>query len=157
GGLCTFFSMNWIGRWADRSGKMHVFTITSLSPAVPILLLTNLPRVPLVAAIATSTLLMVCMSARMVPAMAMMTGAVEARYRGGFMSINSAVQQLSMGVTAFLGGYIVQQKTPTSPVTHFPINGFISIACAYGCIYLARFLKVPAKKEVAAEPVLMEG
>ncbi|EEF59814.1 MFS transporter [Pedosphaera parvula] len=157
GGLCTLYSMNWVGRWADRAGKLRVFTITSLTTAVPILLVTNLPRVPVVAAVATSTLLMVCMSARMVPAMAMMTGAVEARYRGGFMSINSAVQQLSMGVTAFLGGYIVQQKTPTSPVTHFPINGFISIACAYGCIYLARFLKAPVKKEVAAEPVLMEG
>ena len=28
GGLCTLFSMNWVGRWADRAGKLRVFVIT---------------------------------------------------------------------------------------------------------------------------------
>ncbi len=41
GGLCTLFSMNWIGRWADRAGKLRVFTIMSLTASVPILALTN--------------------------------------------------------------------------------------------------------------------
>ncbi|HEX4343642.1 MAG TPA: MFS transporter, partial [Verrucomicrobiae bacterium] len=52
GGLCTVFSMNWVGRWADRSGKLKVFTIISLLAAVPILLITNLPHVPFITAIA---------------------------------------------------------------------------------------------------------
>ena len=30
GGLCTVFSMNWIGRWADRSGKLRVFVLMSV-------------------------------------------------------------------------------------------------------------------------------
>ena len=64
GGLCTLFSMNWIGRWADRSGKLRVFKLMSFSALVPILTVTNLPRVPVVFAIATSTLLMICMSGR---------------------------------------------------------------------------------------------
>ena len=68
GGLCTIFSMNWVGLWSDRSGKMRVFKLVSLSTAVPLLLVTNLPRVPLVIALAVTTLLFVCMSARMVPA-----------------------------------------------------------------------------------------
>jgi predicted MFS family arabinose efflux permease len=156
GGLCTVFSMNWVGRWSDRSGKLRVFTLTSLSTAVPILLLTNLPRVPLVLAIGTSTLLMICMSSRMVPAMAMMTGAVEARDRGGFMSINSAVQQFAMGLTSLLSGLIIGQG-PGGKMTHFPINGLLSIACAYYCIYLAKFLKMPAGKPAPSEPVMMEG
>ena len=155
GGLCTVFTMNWIGRWADRSGKLKVFTWMSLSTAVPILLLTNLPRVPVVAAIAVSTLLMICMSGRMVPAMALMTGAVEARYRGGFMSVNSSVQQFSMGLTATLSSYIIGEG-PHGELTHFAINGFISIACAYFCIYLARFLKAPAKAAAVPEPLAME-
>ncbi|MDB6123816.1 MAG: sugar transporter [Pedosphaera sp.] len=156
GGVCTFFSMNWVGRWSDRSGKLKVFTLTSLSTAVPVLLLTNLPQVPLVVAIATSTLLMICMSGRMVPAMAMMTAAVEARDRGGFMSINSAVQQFSMGLTSLLGGMILGHSA-TGKMTHFPINGLLSLVCAYGCIYLAKFLKAPAKGEVVRGPVVMEG
>ena len=118
GGICTVFSMNWIGRWSDRSGKLRVFTLTSLSTAIPIALVTNLPRVPLVAAVATSTLLMICMSSRMVPAMAMMTGAVEARYRGGFMSINSAVQQFSMGATSLAQRIHCRNGQPTAKLTN---------------------------------------
>ncbi len=62
GGICTLFSMNWVGRWADRAGKLRVFTLMSLAASVPVIALTNLPRVPLAAALATSTLLMICMS-----------------------------------------------------------------------------------------------
>lgn len=155
GGLCTVFSMNWVGRWADRSGKLKVFTITSLSTAAPILLMTNLPRVPLSGIIAAFTLMMICMSARMVPAMAMMTGAVAARDRGGFMSINSSVQQLSMAATTYVAGAILGEA-PDGQMTHYPINGVISIACAYTCIYLARFLRMPKEQEAAPEPALAE-
>ncbi len=155
GGLFTLVSMNLVGRWSDRAGKLKVFTLTSLSTAVPILLLTNLPKVPLAVAVACSTLLMICMSARMVPAMAMMTAAVEARDRGGFMSINSAVQQLAMGLTSIIGGQILGEG-PNKSITHFPVNGVIAICCAYGCIYLARSLKPPRAAQVAAEPAVVE-
>lgn len=155
GGLCTVFSMNWVGRWADRSGKLKVFTWTALSCAVPILLITNLPRVHVAVAIAVSTLLFICMSGRMVPAMALMTGAVEARYRGGFMSINSAVQQISMSITATFSAFIVGEGQD-GRLTHYNINGFISVACMYICIYLARFLKAPQKTEAVPEPLVME-
>jgi predicted MFS family arabinose efflux permease len=155
GGLCTVFSMNWIGRLADHWGKLRVFTIISCSTAAPILLVTNLPRVSLVAAIAVSTLVFVCMSGRMVPAMALMTGAVEARYRGGFMSVNSSVQQFTMGVTAYFTGKIIGTGQH-GEMTNFPINGIISIACMCTCIYLARFLKMPAHSEASVEPVFSE-
>ncbi len=140
GGLCTVFTMNWIGRWADLSGKPRVFTIMSLSSLVPILLLTNLPRVPLVVAIGVSTLLMICMSGRFVPAMAMMTASVEARYRGGFMSMNSSVQQLASGLAAFVSGHLLGQASG-GQITHYPVIGAISVTCALLCIYLAKYLK----------------
>jgi len=122
---------------------------------VPILLVTNLPRVPIPMAIAVTTLLFVCMSGRFVPAMAMMTAVVEARYRGGFMSINSAVQQLSMGIASLGSGFILSE-TPTHQILHFPINGAIAVTCAYSCIYLAKFLKPAPQDEAATEPVLVE-
>lgn len=155
GGLCTLFSMNWIGRWADRAGKLRVFTLMSLSAAVPILALTNLPRVPLLVALATSTLLMICMSGRFVPAMAMMTATVESRYRGGFMSVNSSVQQFSCGVAAWAVGGIIGQG-PNQEITHYPIAGLISLACVLSCIWLARFLR-PVPGELTAAPVLVES
>jgi predicted MFS family arabinose efflux permease len=155
GGLATVFTMNWIGRWSDRSGKLRVFTLVSLSAAVPILLVTNLPRVPLFVAVAVTTLLFVCMSGRMVPAMAMMTAVVEARYRGGFMSINSAVQQLSMGVAA-LGSGLILGETPRHEITRFPVNGILAVACAYSCIYLAKFLKPAPQDTAVTEPAFVE-
>jgi predicted MFS family arabinose efflux permease len=155
GGSCTFFSMNWIGRWADRAGKQRVFTLMSLSALIPIVLLTNLPRVPLLAALGTSTLLMICMSGRFVPAMAMMTTTVESRYRGGFMSVNSSVQQFSCGVAAWLSGSILGLG-PHGEITRYPIAGLVSLACVLTCIWLARFLK-PAIGEATSAPVYMES
>lgn len=155
GGACTIFSLNWIGRWADRVGKPQVFTLMSLSAAVPILALTNLPRTPLLLAIGTSTLLMICMSGRMVPAMAMMTGSIEARYRGGFMSINSSVQQFSSGVAAYISGQMIGESA-SGALTHFNVVGFVSVACALTCIYLARFLKAPVSPEPGGVALVVE-
>jgi predicted MFS family arabinose efflux permease len=156
GGACTVFSLNWIGNWADRAGKLRVFTLVSLSATIPILLLTNLPRVPLAPAIGTSTLLMICMSGRMVPAMALMTASIESRYRGGFMSINSSVQQFSCGIAALCSGLILGQ-TPNGALTHFPYIGAVSVICALACIYLARFLRSPAPNDAPAQSLAIQG
>jgi predicted MFS family arabinose efflux permease len=139
GGCCTVFSMNWIGRWADRSGKRRVFILMSIAAVVPILLVTNLPAVPLMVAVAASTLLMICMSGRFVPAMALMTASIEARHRGGFMSLNSSVQQLAAGLAAWISGMILGQSA-TGQMTHFSVTGIVSVACALFCIYLSGFL-----------------
>jgi predicted MFS family arabinose efflux permease len=154
GGLCTLFSMNWVGGWADRTGKLRVFTLMSLCATVPVLVLTNLPRVPLLVALATSTCLMICMSGRFVPAMAMMTAAVESRYRGGFMSVNSSVQQFSCGLAAWISGNIIGQG-PNQEITHYPIAGLVSLGCVLACIWLARFLR-SAAGEMPSVPVLAE-
>jgi predicted MFS family arabinose efflux permease len=119
-------------------------------------LLTNLPRVPLAEAIGVSTLLMICMSGRFVPAMAMMTASVEARYRGGFMSMNSSVQQLACGLAAFLSGHLLGQ-TPGGQITRFPVIGAISVACALLCIYLARYVRPGDRSEGTVAALPAEG
>ena len=156
GGAATVFSLNWIGRWADRTGKLRVFVLMSLAATLPILLITNLPRVSLLTAVATSTLLMVCMSGRMVPAMALMTASIEPQYRGGFMSINSSVQQFACGVAAFFSGQVLTQ-TADRRLLHFGWLGAISIVCALSCIYLARFLKRPPNGEGSVAALPAEG
>jgi predicted MFS family arabinose efflux permease len=155
GGICTLFSMNWVGRWADRAGKLRVFTLMSLAASVPVIALTNLPRVSLAAALATSTLLMICMSGRFVPAMAMMTATVESRYRGGFMSVNSSVQQFSCGLAAWISGGIIGQGS-NHEITHYPVAGLFSLGCVLTCIWLARFLRA-APGELSAAPGLVES
>jgi predicted MFS family arabinose efflux permease len=156
GGGATIFSMNWIGRWADRAGKLHVFTWMSFLATIPILAVTNLPRVPLVLAIAASTVFMVCMSGRMVPAMALMTASIEARYRGGFMSINSSVQQFASGLAAYASGRILGQAA-TGEVTRFPVIGLFSVVCAVTCVYLARFLRPPPGIGATRASIVLEA
>jgi predicted MFS family arabinose efflux permease len=154
GGACTFFSMNWIGRWADRTGKLRVFTIMSVAACIPLTVLTNLPHVPILVALTVTTTLMICMSGRFVPAMAMMTATVESRYRGGFMSVNSSVQQFAGGLAAWASGGIIGEG-PHQDLTHYPIAGMVSVVCVLSCIWLARFLR-PAASEISPGPVLIE-
>jgi predicted MFS family arabinose efflux permease len=149
GGVCTLFSMNYIGRWADRTGKLRVFTLMSLSATVPVLAITNLPHVPVLLALTVSTLLMICMSGRFVPAMAMMTATVESRHRGGFMSVNSSVQQFSCGLAAWVSGAIIGQG-PHQEITHYSEAGLLSIACVLACIWLGRFLRAAPSEVTAA-------
>ena len=157
GGICTVFSNNIVGRLSDKMGKQKVFIWVSVMCAFPILLVTNLPRVPESAAIATFALMMTFLSSRMVPALAMMTGVVEAKSRGGFMSLNSSVQQFTLGLTAMLTGLFMGQDE-NGHLTRFPINGIISILFAWAGIYLSRYLQ-PHKPAavVAPEPVMVEG
>lgn len=149
GGTCTFASMNLIGRWSDRAGKPRVFWIMSACAMVPILLFTNLPRVPCIVGIAVTTLLMICMSGRFVPAMAMVTASVKARYRGGFMSANSSVQQFSMGLATYVSGLIMGQ-TAKGELTHFPEIGLLSVLCIMCGIPLSRYLR-PAVEDGAKD------
>lgn len=109
GGLCTIFSMNIIGRLADQYGKRRLFAIMVCAAIASTLFLTHLPPVRTALAVASTTVFMICMSGRFVPAMALMTSAVRPQLRGGFMGVSSAVQHLASGLGSFLGGLILTQ------------------------------------------------
>lgn len=158
GGICTFAGMNLIGRWSDRVGKPRVFWIMSCFATIPILVFTNLHRVPFLAGIAVTTIFMVCMSGRAVPAMSMITASVKARYRGGFMSANSSVQQFSMGLATYVSGLIMGQ-TAQGELTHFPVIGLLSILCTFMGISISRYVKSAVEDQpqaVANAPVFVE-
>jgi predicted MFS family arabinose efflux permease len=87
--------------------------------------------------------------------MAMMTAAVESRYRGGFMSINSSVQQFSCGLAAWLTGNIIGQG-PNGQITGYPVAGAVSVTLVITCIWLARFLR-PAPTELSTGAVSIES
>jgi predicted MFS family arabinose efflux permease len=139
GGACTLVTLNWIGRWADQAGKFRVYALMSIFATVPILTLTNLPRTPVAVAVTVTTIFMICMSGRAVPAMAMMTAAVKPKYRGGFMSANSSVQQFASGFGTFVSGLIIGNGAGALP--HFTTVGLISAPCCVAGIYFARMLK----------------
>ncbi len=110
GGCATFFTARWIGRLADAHGKVRVFRVVALAALVPLFVQTHLPPVPLWLMVACSTVFFILVPGRMVPAMAIMTSAVQPRLRGTFLSLNGAVQNLFSGIAAYLGGLMITME-----------------------------------------------
>lgn len=140
GGLFTFFLSPFIGRLADAFGKYRIFVFTALFSTIPILLVTHLGHSPFWLIIASTTLFMMGTSGRMVPAMALITSSSKPSERGGFMSINSSIQQFSSGAAAFLGGHIVQ-KTATGEILYYDRVGYIAVITTIICLWLARRIR----------------
>ena len=143
GGLCTLFSMNLIGRFADIYGRLRLFAIMAILSAGAVLWLTHLSSEPVLLAIGVTTVFMVTMTGRFVPAIAMITGSTEARYRGGFMSLNSCVQQTFSGLGTSLGGYLIIDQAH-QPLRNYGLIGWIAAGIAVACIGLASRLRRPA-------------
>jgi predicted MFS family arabinose efflux permease len=140
GGLATFFTARLIGRYSDRHGKRKVFGIIAVISIVPILLVTHMTKVPVVLAIATTTLFMIFVSGRFVPAMALIISSVEPRLRGSFMSFNSSVQQISAGCASLMAGSIMG-KSAEGELTQFGIVGIIAAISTIVCICLTARLR----------------
>ena len=140
-GLATAFTSRYIGKLADRHGKRQMFTLIGLISIVPLLITTNLPRVPVPIAICASVIFMVFVSGRFVPAMALVISSVQPQLRGGFMSINSAIQQLGLGAASLLAGSIIG-RTAGGELTHFWLVGLIAVAATLLAIALAWKVKL---------------
>jgi predicted MFS family arabinose efflux permease len=143
GGICTFVTMPIVGRISDRHDKLHVLGWISVAASFVVLLLTNLPRASVVVAMIVTALFMMTMSGRFAPAMAMITNAVEARYRGGFMSVNAAIQQAFGGLANVVAGLLVSTDA-SGRLTGFPRTGVVSVACFWLTFYLASRLRAVA-------------
>lgn len=137
GGLSTIIASPLIGKLADRIGKLKVFTIFVSISIIPVLFITNMPRVDIwITLIATSVFFAVS-SGRFIPAQAMVTATVEPPNRGSFMSIVSSMQQLSAGLAAYIAGLVVIKQT-NGEMLHYNWVGLMSIAAAVITLFLVR-------------------
>ncbi|MFN3345533.1 MAG: MFS transporter [Chloroherpetonaceae bacterium] len=150
GGAATIFTSRFVGHLADRFGKAKVFTLMSLSSMVAIYAITNVPQVPLVLALAITTLFMITMNGRLVPAVALVTSSVEPKSRGSFMSINSSAQQLASGASSFVAGLIVGKATDGA-MTNYHLVGLLAIGATILCLFLVQRIRLI--EEVGKVPV----
>ncbi len=88
GGVATLFTARLIGRLSDRLGKQRLFRALALAVIALMPATTLLPPWPLWAMLVVSTALFICMSGRMIPGMALVTGATAPAQRGTFMALN---------------------------------------------------------------------
>jgi predicted MFS family arabinose efflux permease len=152
GGSVTFFSLRWLGRLSDRIGLLKVFTAVSVLAAGPLLAVTLLRPAPLWILLGVTTAFMVLTSGRFVPGMAMITSSVEPRFRGGFMTVNSALQQMASGLAAMTAGAVIV-KGPAGTLDRYPWVGALGVLCIVLSLVLARRLRqAPGPAASGAKP-----
>jgi predicted MFS family arabinose efflux permease len=130
GGTLTLIVSPIVGRLTDEFGKLRIYRIIAPASALLFLTITNLPRVHVSVATAVFGLLMVSNIGRMIAAMAMITGSVEPKRRGGFLSANASVQHIACGIAAYLGGAIITESADGT-IHNFGYVGLIA-ACSTG-------------------------
>lgn len=107
GGFAVFFCTRLVGAWTDRFDKVSVIAGTAAVAAVGAILVTRLGHTSLGVALIFTTLFFIGMGTRFPPVIALITNSIEARYRGGFMSVNSAVQQAANSLGSAAAGWML--------------------------------------------------
>ncbi len=143
GGLATALSTPLIGYLSDRMDRLKLLVLISIAAIGTVLLITRLGPASVLTASVVMALFMVTMSGRFSPAMTMITNAVESRYRGGFMSVNAALQQAASAGANVLAGVFVT-RTAGGQLAGLPQLGYASIGFFVLTALLAAQLRAAA-------------
>lgn len=154
GGGLTLFAAPIVGRWTDQYGKLMIYRMIAPCSALLLLAITHLPHVPVAIAVIVFGALMVSNVGRMIAAMAMITGSVEPRRRGGFMSANSSIQHIASGIAAYVGGEVITQATD-GRIEGFGRVGWIAAIATMTTLWLAGRVRASETSPVAAEDISM--
>ena len=127
-GISTFMIMPLIGMLADKINKFQLFMGASLIMTIAVLIYVRLEQSGFLLLTIVNMLMMSGIMARMVPSQALTSAVPELHDRGAFMSINSSLQQIAGGVAAIIGGKIVWQINPNSPLMNFELLGWVVVA-----------------------------
>ena len=150
GGLGALITARWIGRLADRFGKVKCFRLMTLLVIVPMFAMTLLPfGTPLWLMLIVSTLFMTLMSGRMIPSTAIVTSAANPALRGTFMTLNSSAQSAAMGLAALLGGHLISRDA-LGHVQGFWQNAMVATVASILAIWLAGRLDLHARDASAS-------
>ncbi|MBM9500135.1 MFS transporter [Leptospira sp. 201903071] len=143
GGSITFFSARMIGSLSDRYGKKRMFYILVPLACVPILFFTNLKPGSIVLTVLCTSGFFALVSARLIPAMALITSSADQKQRGRFMTIVSAIQNLASGIGASIGGAVLSVKDVHSPYQNFEVVGFFAVAFNVAALFFVSKVKTP--------------
>jgi MFS transporter, DHA1 family, inner membrane transport protein len=143
GGIATALSTPIVGWLSDRMDRLKLLAIMSAGAIIVVLVITRLGHTSVAIACLMMALFMVTMSGRFSPAMTMITNAVDARYRGGFMSVNAALQQAASAGASVLAGQFIT-VAPDGHLAGMPVLGYVSVGFFFLTVVLAAELRAAA-------------
>lgn len=141
GGICSFFSAPFVGKMSDRYGKAKVYLYSILFSIIPIFLVTHQGKDSLWVVLIVAGLFFVSAGSRMIPAQALVSGAVSAQQRGAFMSLLSCLQSLAMAVGTYIAGLIVMIDPKDGRLLNYPAVGYMAIGTGLFTLVILQKLK----------------
>jgi len=147
GGACTMVFSPWVGKMADKHGRLKIFTIFGSLVLIPIITITNLMPVPLWMVLVIAGVFFIFSNGRMVPSTTMETAIIKPENRGSYMSIRSSVQQLASGIAAFVAGLIITEGPSifganVKALHNYQYVSLIAVAFSLLALFIARRLTV---------------
>jgi predicted MFS family arabinose efflux permease len=159
-GVVAFGAGPLMGRLSDTIGKYVTFCIGSVIALVIVGIYCNLGVTPLGLVILINALLFIGITGRIVSAMALTSAVPDMQDRGAFMSVNSAVQQLSGAAAAWVAGLIVVQR-PDGQLARYDVLGYVvmsAIALTLALMYpIHRMVMRKAAGAPAPQPFVPHG
>jgi predicted MFS family arabinose efflux permease len=134
GGIATMITGPMAGRIADKIGKQKTYVITAFFSIPPILYVTMFPSVDLWVVLMFMTCFFVLFGARFVPSMTLLTSSVNPQKRGSFMSIASAVQQLSAALSVLFASLIITNTAEGKLENFFYVGCLAAIFTVIGIV-----------------------
>ena len=139
GGIASLIAAIYLGRIADKRGKLPVFSICVFFSLFMVMLITRMPTVPFTAVLLFFAAWFVFATGRAVTAQAMISEVVKPEQRGSFMSFNGSVQQLGTSIASVVAGLVVL-KDKAGRIQHYEWLGYLSIVVLVASLLLGRYL-----------------
>lgn len=149
GGLSALFASYIIGKLADQYGKLKTFMICTFLSLPLVVLVTQLPDMPLYLMLIIFSVWFMFSTGRSVTSQSLVSNVAKPEFRGSFQSFNGFVQQIGSGMASLLAGFIVIENANGS-IAKYHFLGYISLAiltCSIGFGYYI-FKGDDAKKSV---------
>lgn len=157
GGICSFFSAPLVGKLSDRYGKAKIYMYSILFSIIPIFLVTHQGKDSLWIVLIVAGLFFISAGSRMIPAQALVSGAVSAQQRGAFMSLLSCLQSLAMAAGSYIAGMIVMIDPNDGRLLNYPTVGYIAIGAGLFTLVILQKIKYLDQPTATDQEAMIEA